>query len=291
MDAQTTARPIPVEFTGSGGVRLVGDRWKTDDRLTDSTEGTVLLLHGGGQTRHSWDRTAARLAERGWRAVTLDARGHGDSEWASEYSAELFAADLQAVLTELGGRVVVVGASLGGRTGIVVAGERPRSLAGLVLVDITHRIDRTGQRRVRDFLGAAPNGFASLDDASAAIDAFRGTPPRRRRSDGLRKNLRLRGDGRWYWHWDPAFVGYADNRGNSDERWLADLAARITVPTLIVHGTRSEIVSREAVDEMLDLVPNSEAVEVDAGHMIAGDDNEAFALHLEGFLERALPPR
>ncbi len=42
---------------------------------------------------------------------------------------------------------------------------------------------------------------------------------------------------------------------------------------------------------MLALVPNSEAVEVDAGHMIAGDDNEAFALHLEGFLERALPSR
>ncbi|MFF1553017.1 alpha/beta fold hydrolase [Rhodococcus erythropolis] len=286
MDTRHT-RPAPIEFHGAGGVKLAGDRWcPANDRVRASTDETVLLLHGGGQTRHSWDRTAARLSQCGWHTVTLDARGHGDSEWAPEYSAELFAEDLQIVLENLGGRTVVVGASLGGRTGLIVAGEGSDQMAGLVLVDITHRVDRLGQRRIRDFLDAAPAGFASLDDASRAIAAFRGERRQPRTSSGLRKNLRLRDNGRWYWHWDPAFVNYADNSHNSDEHGLAALAARIALPTLIVRGSRSEIVPPEAVDELLALVPGSVAVEVDAGHMIAGDDNGPFALHLENFLDR-----
>lgn len=278
-------RPDRVRFVGAQGVRLIGDRWLP----ADSAEGgIVLFLHGGGQTRHSWTRTARYLSEHGWTAVTVDARGHGDSHWAPRYSLELFAGDLESVLCSLGGDVVVVGASLGGRTALHLAGSRSDLFAGLVLVDITHRVDRREQRRIRDFLAAAPDGFVSLNEAAAAIDTFHGERRRNGNVEGLRKNLRLRDDGRWYWHWDPAFVTYADDLSNSDEHRLAAMASQIDTPTLIIRGARSEMISAEAVQELRGLIPGSTAVEVDAGHMIAGDDNGPFAAALGSFLKRVL---
>ena len=78
-----TISPELVYFE-NGGVRLVGERWEGE-----GPGGVVVLLHGGGQTRHSWQRTAARLAREGTTTLALDARGHGDSEWdaGEDYSA------------------------------------------------------------------------------------------------------------------------------------------------------------------------------------------------------------
>src|SRR5918995_2341051 len=93
------------------------------NRLVASEMGVgrpVLLLHGGGQTRHAWSRTARRLAEAGWHAVALDQRGHGDSAWVADgaYAFRDFAADAAAVAQQIaqeqGRRPVAIGASLGG---------------------------------------------------------------------------------------------------------------------------------------------------------------------------------
>src|SRR6188472_1095206 len=107
-----------VQFTTSSGAVVEGDL------RGDPTAPAVLLLHGGGQTRHAWGSTAAILAARGWRTLALDARGHGRSDWVADgdYSLTAFAVDVRDVIDHLGGSTspVLIGASLGGLTSLLL---------------------------------------------------------------------------------------------------------------------------------------------------------------------------
>jgi non-heme chloroperoxidase len=271
-----------VEFAGNG-VRLVAEH-----RGGDPSRPPVLLLHGGGQTRHSWARTAQRLSERGWDTYALDLRGHGDSDWHpdGDYSIEGFAADLLAVIATLDRRPVLVGASLGGITSLVVAGQHPQLVAGLVLVDVVVEVEPAGVRRILEFMTSHPEGFASLEEVADAIAAYNPHRPRPARLDGLRHNVRMGEDGRWRWHWDPSFMQIGDEPQRRIERSaLRAAAAAVTAPTLIVRGGHSDVVSDEGMAAMLELVPSAQVADVPAaGHMVAGDDNDVFATRLEDFL-------
>ncbi|WP_051790941.1 alpha/beta fold hydrolase [Amycolatopsis jejuensis] len=275
---QTTS----VSFRGDG-VRLAGDRWDPDG----GAAGTVLFLHGGGQTRHSWGRAAERVARNGWATITVDARGHGNSEWAPDgrYSLDAFVEDLYGVLDALDELPVLVGASLGGITALAAAGERPGSAAGLVLVDVTPRISPEGRARIVEFMASAPDGFASLADVADAIHAYNPHRRRPRNLDGLRKNVRQRADGRWYWHWDPQFLDFGDepSRDAAEDR-LADAARALKIPAMLVRGSESDVVTDESVADLRRLVPGARFEEVAAGHMVAGDDNDVFTAHLVDFL-------
>src|SRR5690625_1328966 len=113
MTAETFVTHTP------GDVRIVADR------LGDPDARAVVFLHGGGQTRRSWGRAAVAVAERGWQAITVDLRGHGESDWsaAGDYRVVSFAGDIQEVLRQLPPQPVLVGASLGGFTTMLLAGE------------------------------------------------------------------------------------------------------------------------------------------------------------------------
>jgi pimeloyl-ACP methyl ester carboxylesterase len=274
--------PSAFHFDGHG-VRLAGERW---DGGADGNP--VVLLHGGGQTRHSWKRTAERLAAGGRAAVALDARGHGQSEWhpGQDYSLDGFVGDLVKFVATLERPPVLVGASLGGITALTAAGEHPGLASGLVLVDVVVRVEPKGVARIRDFMNAAPGGFSSLEEVADAIAAYNPLRPRPRNLDGLRKNVRQQADGRWYWHWDPAFMRIDDEpQRHIDPERLRAAAAHVTVPTLIVRGVQSDVVSDAGLTDMLELIPHAQTVDVPAaGHMVAGDDNDVFADRLEAFL-------
>lgn len=270
-----------------GGVALVGDEW----RPPGEDRGAVLLLHGGGQRRHSWRRTGERLTKLGWRAYALDSRGHGDSGWApnGDYSVTALVDDLAAVVNDLNEQPVVVGASMGGLTALIGQGERGDLARALVLVDVVARMEPVGVERVHSFMTSAPRGFASLEEAAEAIAAYN---PRRSRSvnpEGLRKNLRQGKDGRWHWHWDPVLV----RRGNDPEHLnqlherAREAARHVDVPTLIIRGAESDVVSDAGSAEMLDLIPHARELQIPStGHMVAGDDNDVFTTELEHFLSQ-----
>ena len=115
-------------------------------------------------------------------------------------------ADTLAVLDQIGRPVILIGASMGGMTGILAADEAgPETVKKLVLVDVVPRYEKDGSARIRDFMFSHVHGFESLEEAADAVAEY--LPHRRkpRSPEGLKKNLRLR-DGRWYWHWDPAFL-------------------------------------------------------------------------------------
>ncbi len=279
------------EVEGAGGVRLLGDAYGPDGGFP------VILLHGGGQTRHSWRTTARNLAEQGWLAWTFDLRGHGDSEWApdGDYSQEAFADDARRLIWSMPTRPVVVGASLGGISLLMAVGAAPRAaVRALVLVDVAPRIEEAGARRIADFMGTnMETGFASLDDAADAIQAYNPHRPRPTDLEGLRKNLRQRPDGRWVWHWDPRFRRAP--QGSPDETRISlveperlEAAARsLDMPVLLVRGRVSDLLSVEGARLFLDLVPHAEFVDVEgAGHMVAGDRNDAFNSAIVDFLDR-----
>ena len=274
-----------IEYQGAG-VTLIADA----DGPADATP--VLFLHGGGQTRQSWGQAIAQAAKAGYRAISLDLRGHGESGWSPDgaYDLTLFAEDVRAVTSTLTQPPVLVGASLGGLTGLMVAAYPPPPVAGLVLVDIATRIERHGASEVGSFMSSAPDGFASLEEAADAVSAYLPHRPRPKDVSGLRRNLRLREDGRYHWHWDPAFINPKPDARPFDPGLFEDAARAIRVPTLLVRGGLSKVLSPEGVREFQAQVPHAEFVDVaGADHMVAGDANDAFNEAVFAFLVRNVP--
>ena len=274
-------------YTGFGGIKLaaaVGG---------EASAQPVILLHGGGQTRHAWERAARELVAEGYFVICPDARGHGDSAWAEDgnYRLDAFAADLRAIMATLEKRPALIGASLGGGTSLLVVGTGSVPAASaLVLVDIVPRPDPAGVGNIVRFMGSNPEGFANLDEAAEAVTAYNPHRPRTTDHSGLMKNLRLRADGRLYWHWDPKFL--APEFRLDPEEYQAQLEAAtlgVRVPTLLVRGAMSDIVSEEAAAALQRAIPGCELVDgAGAGHMVAGDKNDVFNAAVSGFLKRHL---
>lgn len=282
----------PVTFESDDGLVLRGEKWGPD------ASSPVLLLHGGGQSRHAWKSTAARLAAAGYHVMTMDARGHGDSDWSTsgDYDMQFFASDLRVVLRAFDQPPAVVGASMGGMSALLAQGAaREQLFSAVVLVDVTPRMDLGGVARIMDFMSANPEGFETLDEAAAAIGAYN---PHRRASGsaaGLERVLTQRPDGRWRWRWDPRFVTWRADVDQGPVAFEARMdqmadrlyaaARRLTAPTLLVRGAQSDVVSDDSVQEFLAVVPGASFVDIaGAGHMVAGDHNDAFSIAVVDFL-------
>ncbi len=283
------SEPRRITFTGYGGLTLAGESWGPEDGPL------AVFLHGGGQTRHSWKESGAALAKAGMRAVLLDARGHGESDWAPDgnYRREAMTADLLSILAELDRPAIVVGASMGGLTALL-ATARPGSerIAGLVLVDVVPRPEHKGVERVLNFLGAHPEGFASLDEAADAVAAYLPHRPRPRTTEGLRRNLRLREDGRWYWHWDPTMMSGGGEDVERHTELLEQAARQLRIPVLLVRGRLSDVVSEQGVAEFRNLAPHMEYVEIGgAAHTAASDVNDEFSDAVVDFVRAHLETR
>jgi len=275
-------RPRPIALEGASGLTLRADVYG------DPNGTPVILLHGGGQTRHSWSDTASALAEDGWQVVSVDQRGHGDSDWAKDgaYAFRDYADDVVEIVPQLAKPPVLVGASLGGIAALVAEGESNGSFAkGLVLVDVAPRMEPDGVQRIIGFMSANPDGFATLDECADAVAAYNPHRPRPKNPEGLAKNLRRGDDGRWRWHWDPEFLGAGRPSAGGSDHVIDDAARAIEVPTLLVRGRQSDLLSEEGARHFLDLVPHAKFADVSgAGHMVAGDNNDVFTDSVRAFL-------
>jgi flavin reductase (DIM6/NTAB) family NADH-FMN oxidoreductase RutF/pimeloyl-ACP methyl ester carboxylesterase len=238
-----------VEFRGFAGIRLEADVLGSPD------DPSVLLVHGGGQTRKVWADAAAALVSAGRQVINLDLRGHGASDWPTDgrYDLDAFAQDLRAVLAQMGARPVVVAASLGGWAAVAALGEDAAHLAtGLVLADAPPHID---------------------------VEASRGV------SDRLRRTVAERGD---KLRWDPRWLGVIDVVEVTQR--METLAPSINIPTLFVRGSASEITDHDEAEAFVKLMPNAEFAEIEqAGHLVAGERTEEFNGLLIDFLERKIP--
>jgi non-heme chloroperoxidase len=265
----------------------------------DPSHQPVLFLHGGGQTRHAWGNTAEALAEHGFYTICTDHRGHGESSWAGggEYHVFDYVEDLQHLLAQLDQKPILVGASLGGIASLLAETEQEESVAkGVILVDVTPRLETDGVDRIIGFMKGGTSGFASLDEAADSISQY--LPHRERPKDlsGLAKNLRRKENGRYYWHWDPKILKtmgsspYTEEADRRLQERLQDVSS-LDIPTLLIRGRLSDLVSTETATEFLEMVPHAEYVDLaDAHHMVAGDRNDGFTETVKEFLLRRFAP-
>jgi pimeloyl-ACP methyl ester carboxylesterase len=205
-----------------------------------------------------------------------------------DYSLDALIEDLKAVLKTLNVRPAIVGASMGGVSGLVAIGEAESQIASaLVLVDVVPKMNAAGAARIRAFMTAHPQGFSTLDEAADAVAAYLPHRPRPKDVSGLRKNLRVGADQRLHWHWDPNFANYGKFDPDEIRNRMEAAAKRVRVPTLVVRGERSELVSSEAAQAFHASMPHAEFADVaGAHHMVAGDENDAFSNAVIGFLDR-----
>ncbi len=279
--------PVPMHrWPAAQGVTIAGDSWGNPDGPL------IVLQHGGGQTRHAWKDVGETLGKVGYHAIAIDARGHGDSDWAPDgvYGQDIMVEDLICVLAALGqSRAVLVGASMGGGTSLVAAGEDRLDATALVLVDIAPRIETGGVQKIQAFMDQRPEGFDSLEQVAEAIGAYQ--PHRKPPKDlaGLAKNLRLTPDGKYRWHWDPRFMTLRREMDKRQAR-LEACARALRLPTLLVRGGLSDVLSEAGAQAFLELCPHSEYVNItEAGHMVAGDRNDVFGKAVIDFLTRTVP--
>ena len=240
--ARLPGTPEPMHtWLGAGGIRIAGDSWGPSDGPL------VLLQHGAGQTRHAWGGTGKLLGQAGYRAVAFDARGHGDSDWAPDgiYTQDVMVRDLECVVAALGGRrPVLVGASMGGATSLVAVGEDHVDASALILVDIVPRVTAAGAGRIQAFMAQKPEGFGSLEEVADAISSYQPQRTRPKSLDGLAKNVRLGTDGKYRWHWDPQYRSGTRDLERRMQR-LDACARRLQLPTLLVRGGLSDLVTRK----------------------------------------------
>lgn len=276
----------PLAFTGHGGITLAADGFG------NPRNPPVVFWPGGGQTRRSWHHIARRLATAGLHAITMDLRGHGGSGWApvGDYSTDAMSGDVAQVVNHLAQPPVVVGASIGGMCAAIALGECPQlAVRALVLVDIVPHAEPAGVEKIRDFMRSGTEGFASPEEAAARVnDYLPHRPPRS--GDSLRPSLRQGSDARWYWHWDPAFRN-GTRSGDTTFRRMDAAASNIQVPTLLVTGGDSEVVTSEAAQRFLRSLADGHWVEMPgATHMVAGDANTAFSAAVMDFILRLPGP-
>jgi pimeloyl-ACP methyl ester carboxylesterase len=243
----------------------------------------------GGQTAYMFEELGPVLAAGGHLVLAPDLPGHGDSDPLDEFGRQQLAATIAPLCAHFGiERTALVGASLGGMTSITAAAANPDLVAAIVLIDVGHRLEEEGVRRIIEFMQAYES-FASLDEAATEISKY--LPLRRQvRPESLARNLRQRPDGRWQWKHHLAGQVQAAGEGGPDH-WrtivegLDEEAASLRCPVLVLRGSASDVLSDAGAEEVATLIPDARVVTVErAGHLAAGDNPESTTAHVVSFL-------
>ncbi|MCZ7537407.1 MAG: alpha/beta hydrolase [Acidimicrobiia bacterium] len=255
-----------------------------------------MFLHGAGQSRRAWDDTARAVAAHGWHAITVDHRGHGDSDWPNDpdYDWDHFADDVTAIAEHLHATPVLVGASLGGcrrcctgqngRTALPSSGAgRRHAPNGAERCTAHRRLHGSASRWVRLTRGGLGD-HRRVHRTPATTHVRRPDPgadrePRRPVALALGHPIPRR-TGRGHPRRRPRRPA-----SHPDGDRLHDGARRIRVPTLVVAAPTVTSSPPRASEEFVHAVPGARYVDVaDAGHMVAGDQNDQFTAAVLTFL-------
>jgi pimeloyl-ACP methyl ester carboxylesterase len=244
----------------------------------------VVLVHGGGQNAHTWDTVALALDRP---LVAVDLPGHGHSDWRDDhdYSPVTNAPDVATAIRKLAPNAqLLVGMSLGGVTAIRVAAQEPGLVKRLAIVDVTPGVDETKAEPIIAFL-SGPERFESFDEILERTVQFNPTRTVSSLRRGVLHNAKEEPDGSWTWRYDPVRAWKDIERPAVSFVNLWDDVGSIKVPTLLIRGGTSGVVSDDDVAELQRRKPDADVITVEgAGHSIQGDKPVELARILEGFL-------
>jgi pimeloyl-ACP methyl ester carboxylesterase len=230
----------------------------------------TLLLHGIGNYGRYWDLFADAVAGR-LQLIAPDARGHGESgRPADGYTPADFAADALAVLDQRGiDSAIVVGHSMGGLHSIGLAARHAARVRSLVIVDASPEPMGAGAERAQRLLIGRPARFRDRAEARAYLE--RTSPGYPDAVYGNRLAFAFREeDGGLVWRSESAALERIMNgRMPGEDRW--DALRSIASPTLVVRGTRSNVLSEEVARRMVQALGNGRLMELDAGHNVPLD--------------------
>ena len=248
---------------------------------------TLLFLHGGNQSAHSWDLVSLHLADR-FHIIAPDQRGHGDSEWArdADYSSHAMAADAHAILSQFNiDQPIVIGHSMGGMNTLRLALEQPNLLDRLVLVDVGPELSDAGAKTIRNFV-IDNREFDDLEDFIQNVQKYDPYRSREHIERTVKYNLLQRADGKYISKRDhgPRLATTQTQREQSDRFSLSD-ASSISQPTLVIRGADSNLFSPEAAQRFAEALPQGQLETVpDSGHNVHGQNTSGFLAALIPFL-------
>jgi pimeloyl-ACP methyl ester carboxylesterase len=247
----------------------------------------MVCLHGFTSHAHSWDGLAEAMREK-YRVLALDQRGHGQTEWASDYHPQRRVEDMEAFVAALGlDRFVLVGLSMGGRAAYQYAARHPETVERLVIVDIAPEGSTAGMGRINDGL-RWQDVFDDPEEAFQVARRANARPPDAALRARVKHGLMQRPDGKWTFRYDVALRNGSGARVTATpEEIAADWASlkNITSPTLLVRGVHSDILDPEHAQRMVDTIPNCKLVQVEeSGHSVPLDNPRGFLEAVRGFL-------
>ena len=257
----------------------------------------VVLLHGGSLTAHTWDMAALLLRD-SYHLIALDQRGHGDTDWTpnvEDDTGALMVEDTRAFLDHLASehgveRLSLVGMSMGGINAYQHAAKHPERLDALVIVDVAPEVMRAGLVEMEQFAQATET-LARFEDFLERATKFNPDRPVDHLRYSLTHALRATDEG-WTWKNDrrerPKRDEEAQKRqGEERASLLWDAVRAIDVPTLLVRGAESKILSDEHAREVVAAMKQAELVEIPkARHTVQGDNPAGLARELDAFLQR-----
>lgn len=248
-----------------------------------------VLLHGFTGHARTWDTFAQAMQEKYW-VLALDQRGHGETEWATDYRAERMVEDIAAFVDALElQQIILLGLSMGGRNAYMYAAQYPDKVARLVIVDIGPEIMPAGAERIRRMV-QEPDVFTDPEEAVQAARAANPRPPEAELRHRVLNNLIRRDDGRWTWRYDVKLRSPAYPLPRPDPALVWAMLPKITCPTLLVRGTETDILSRETAERMVREIPDCRLVEVPAsGHTVPLDNPSGFLAAVQAFLAETSP--
>lgn len=246
----------------------------------------------GGLTRNckDFESLAERYSADGRRVICPDYRGRGqsayDPDWRN-YDPRTYIRDIQDLLSALNlHHVVVVGTSLGGILGMGMAVAMPTALAAIVMNDVGPKVETGGL----DFIINYIKQDRPQDDWDGAVATIKTMLPNLTfQDDGIwlkmaQNTFREREDGKLYFDWDVNIVKpMRDSSYAIPDMWPLFRALK-DVPTLVLRGAESDILSPETFAEMQAVKPDMIGVEIPgAGHVPTMAEPESRAA-LEAFL-------
>lgn len=281
----TTQKPVQDHVITLDGLRAHYREWGAPDAPP------LVILHGAADRARAFDAVAAAFADR-LHILVPDLRGHGETDWASDYSIGAFVQDTEQFAEHLHlPTFALLGHSLGANMAFHFAAQYPNRVSRLVLGDVGPDAFAAAlwEANLAQFRAAALEAFDDPEEpvrrALAAAAAVLPETGLQAMGARLRDNLVCGSEGRWRWRYDAGGLGANLPSGQEVAAAAWGALGQVRCPTLVIRGENSAVLSRENAERMVRTLAEGRWMEVPAsGHGVPWDNFAGYMAVVQPFL-------